>query len=193
MGYRIGERKPKEPRRTVQGAASPSKVYMQNGATLDFAIPCWYIEAERPRPAHHHSRMHHDHVGWPAPDHPDHSCQDWDFAHSCCSFDDGKRRKDICRRYLDMGLVTPIHLSEEGYDAISIAFADAPSGLTAHGSIDAEEDWVIRVLFSAKVEEAVKDRVEVPYTIFAKGTVLGKEACDVVASGNLVVLPGPYA
>ena len=192
MSYRIGERKPHGPVRTMQGTATPARWFVQNGTVLHMAVPCWYKVIEPPVPAHPHCRPWHDHVGWPSPRHPDHVCQRWDFAHSCCSFDEKKRECDHCHMYLDMSRLLPIRLRREGYTGAEVALDNPPSGLSASASIDADKDWIVRIDVSAKSEEAVKERVEIPFTVFATGTVLGREACDVVSRGTLIVLPGPF-
>lgn len=191
MSYRIREPRRHQHRRDVRDVATPSGVYVQNGATFNYAIPCWYLIAEEPRRAHCHSRAHHDHVGWPSPNHPDHICQHWDFAHSCCSHEHGKHVCDHCSRFLDMGLLRPIHLSKEGYDKITVAFDSAPEGLKATGSIDEKRDWIVRIQLSANVRAAVKEKVLVPYAVFAEGTVSGRKTRDVVARGVMVIVPGP--
>lgn len=191
MGYRIKEKQPHKPNRSMQDTATPSKIYMQNGTTAYLAIPCWYQEVKKPIPAHHHDRMHHDHVGWPSPNHPDHICQNWDFAHSCCSFNENKKHCDRCHRYIDMSKLIPIHLTKEGYKSIVVAFDGAPNGLKATGHID-KKDWIVRIVFIAKCDKAIKDRIKVPYTVFAQGNIDGRDVSDVVSKGMLEILPGPY-
>lgn len=90
-----------------------------------------------------------------------------------------------------MGLLRPIHLSKEGYDKITVAFDSAPEGLKATGSIDEKRDWIVRIQLSANVRAAVKEKVLVPYAVFAEGTVSGRKTRDVVARGVVVIVPGP--
>lgn len=191
MGYRIKEHKPKPPRRDVQGTTSPSTVFVQNGTTFEYAIPCWYLIAEEPVRAHCHSRQHHDHVGWPSPTKPDHICQDWELAHSCHAHDSGHHHHDHCHRYLDMEKLKPIHLSDEGYESVDVAFDDAPDGLTATGYIDEDRDWVVRVTIDAMVADAIDKRIEIPYTVFVSGKVMEHYRRDAVSRGTMVILPGP--
>lgn len=188
MGYRIGEPKPREPRRDVQDAASPSTVFVQNGTTFEYAIPCWYLIADEPVRSHCHNRQHHDHVGWPSPTYPDHICQDWEFAHSCHAHDAKGHHHDHCEHYLDMEKLAPIHLSKEGYSNIEVAFDGAPSGLTATGTIDSDRDWVVRITIKSRVPSAVKERIDVPYAVFASA---GQTRKDAVSRGVVAILPGP--
>lgn len=169
MGYRIQEKKHPEPRRDVQNTSSPSTVFIQNGTRFHYAIPCWYLIAEEPVRSHYHSREHHDHVGWPSPSHPDHICQDYEFAHSCHAHEVKGYHHDRCRHYLDMQRLSPIHLLKEGYTDIDIAFDNKPDGLSAVGYIDNRRDWVVRIVIDSFVQDAIEDRIEVPYSIFASG------------------------
>lgn len=191
MSYRITEQPKPKPQRTVEDMVTMSTVFVQNGATFDFAIPCWYIVVDPPRKAHHHSRMHHDHVGWPSPNHPDHICQSWDFAHSCCSFDRHKHHCDYCHRYLDMDNVLPIHLTKEGYDNIKVAIEPSLQGLSACGYIDEKRDWIIRINIDSNIESAIEKKQEVKYSVFANGIINKKKVTDIVANGKIVILPGP--
>lgn len=194
-GYRIREHDHHHHhgRRTVQDTATLSTAFVQNGSKFRIAFPCWYCVVDPPVEAHCHSRAWHDHVGRPSPRHPDHVCQAWDFAHSCCSFDRGKRECDRCSRYVDMDRMVPIHLRREGYTSVKVALDDPPAGLEATGRIDADRDWIVRIDVEASCEDAVKEKKEVPFTVFAEGTVLGERVRDVVARGKIVVLPGPIA
>lgn len=193
MSYRIKEKPRPKPKRTFEDATTPSKVFIQNGTTEYIAIPCWYVEVTPPYKAHCHSRQHHDHVGWPSPRHPDHICQAWDLAHSCCSFNRHKHHCDHCAHYLDMDRMVPIHLSNEGYTAIKPVLLNAPSGLTAEGYIDDRNDWIARIKFEARCESALSQKVNTEFAVFATGVFKGgKNVSDVIARGILEILPGPY-
>lgn len=191
MSYRIKERPKHNPQRTVEDITTKSTVFIQNGTTFDLAIPCWYVIVDPPKKAHHHNRAHHDHVGWPSPNHPDHICQSWDFAHSCCSYDHHKHHCDHCHRYLDMDNIRPIHLTEEGYDDIEIAMTPSVQGLSAHGYIDKKRDWVIRIHIDTKMESAIEKEQEIEYSVFANGIINEKNVTDIIANGKIVILPGP--
>lgn len=89
--------------------------------------------------------------------------------------------------------VIPIYLTAEGYTRIEIVFDDRPSGLEAIGRIDSAEDWVIRLDFSAKLDEAVVEKFINNFTIFAYIEVDDEIVkTDIVCRGQLTVLPGPY-
>lgn len=194
MSYRIKEKPKPKPRRTMENLSTPTKVFIQNGTTEYIAIPCWYVEVMPPIKAHPHCRPHHDHVGWPSPRHPDHICQAWDLAHSCCSFNRHKHKCDHCHRFIDMDRMHPIHMRKEGYNKISIAFKNAPSGLTAEGHIDEKSDWIARIKLSAKCQSAIDEEVEVKYVVFASGVLKGgRETTDVISRGIVKIMPGPYA
>lgn len=192
MGYRIHEKPKPKPLRNVEGTTTASTIFVQNGTIFNYAIPCLYVVADRPERAHCHNKTHHDHIGWPSPNHPDHICQSWDFAHSCCSRHTDRHRCGHCKDFLDMGLLRPIHLTKEGYDEISVSLDEAPEGVTAVGHIDDKRDWIVRIKVSSATKEALKEKVRIPYTVFASGIVSNTETKDVVARGAIVVLPGPY-
>lgn len=187
MGYRINSKPPRPKRRDVQATTTPGHIYLHNGETAVFAFPCLYYEMAKPQPAHCHSRMHHDHIGWPSPSHPDHVCQEWDFAHSCCRpaadlIGHGMMR---CKEYMDMSKVSPIHLKAEGYKNFEMRTdawkkgAEVPDIQTAC-ALDTDDDWIIRATITAKIT-GLYDPAEYRYTIAADG--------DIVTIGHLTILP----
>ena len=92
-----------------------------------------------------------------------------------------------------MDRMVPIHLTKEGYTTIKPVFIDPPSGLTAEGYIDEKDDWIARLKIEAKCESAIKEHVKTEFAVFATGTFKGgKKVSDVIASGILEILPGPY-
>ena len=187
MGYRIKEHKDHKPHRTMQDTATPSGLYVQNGTMARLAIPCWYYVVDPPVRMHHHDRMHHDHIGWPSPNHPDHICQDWDFVHSCCSHNIHKHVCDHCHMFIDMNKFFPIHLEEEGYTSVDVAFVNPPVGLKASGVID---DYMVRLYIEPMCSDAVEKNIDVPYTVFVNGTMNKRKVRDVVAKGILHILSG---
>ena len=214
MSYRINEPKPQPPRRTMQKTATPHKIYMHSGESISLAIPCWYLEVRPPVPAHPHNRQLHDHLGWPGPDHPDHCCQDWDFARSCCSLHPHKPcDPGTCKRYLDMGRLVPIHLKEEGYKDFDCSIVrvdedgykseEAVNLDTDQIGIDSKDDWVIRLLLNHVSEGDVYPHKENEERYFI--TVRGKRPyvfrtenpsramdpviADVLAVGEVIILP----
>ena len=202
MSYRINEPKPPIRRRTMQDTATPGKIYVHNGCTANLAIPCWYLEAKRPMPVHPHNRQFHDMVGWPTPDWPDHCCQDWDFARSCCGVYPNRKCEPMrCRRYLDMSRLIPIHLLEEGYEAtphvyVHDAETDAKAiGVDCSATIDKDDDWVIRVLFDVLLPDRLtpeNDPAVFYYSVYLEREDEQKQTRrDLAAMGELVVLPCP--
>lgn len=187
MAYRKLEPKPKKPRRTMEKMTTPSDFYITLGTTANLAIPCWYIEAHKPRPAHHHDRPWHDHIGWPDPYHADHSCQSWDFAHSCCSHDHNKHHCDHCKNYIDMNKLIPIHLKEEGYEGIHVVIewigGDPRVLLDGAGAIDPHDDWIVRLYLHSTSERAKGDtepldRAYFRISVFAEGNQVLSERFD---------------
>lgn len=148
MSYRVNPiPKVHKPRHTIQALTSPSDVYLTLGTYKQIAVPCWYVEVKKPTPAHHHDRAYHDFKGWPSPNHRDHVCQDWDFAHTChdphhnniephyhyethhphhheepCYHNESghHHHRDHCNHLIDMNQVFPIRLTKEGYTAVEV-------------------------------------------------------------------------
>lgn len=189
MGYRRSE-PPKRHRRTMQETATRNRTYVQNGSTAELAIPCWYMEVLPPKPVSYHNVPLHDHIGWPDPYEPDHSCQYGDVAHHADAFEHGYD-KGYVRRLLDTRRLIPIHLEDEGYTSIEVAFANKPTGLVGHGLIDEGEDWVVRLTFDVDCPDAIDERLVVPYTAVARGRMGNRNVRDLVAVGDLIILPGP--
>lgn len=184
MGYRSIERPPKKPNRSMQDTSTRSRIYVQNGATANLAIPCWYKEVRRHKQAVPHCRDHHDHIGWPDPHHPDHSCQAYDYA----QIDPHHPERGYCgHNYVNIESMIPIHLIEEGYTDIEVVLKDSPSGITTSGYIDIYEDWVVRVLFDVSDHPSLDEDKDIEYAVFAvKGNIR-----DVVMIGTLTILAGP--
>lgn len=163
MGYRQLEHKHHPPRRTMAAGSTPLTIWIPGGSAHEVAIPCWYIEAMPPMPAHRHCRDHHDHIGWPNPGMPDWSCQDHDFAHSCDGF-------HSARDLLDLGRVIPIHLRDEGWHPEIVVYDESlkpnKDYVTADVWIDnVPEDWVVRALFMAQVP-VIPDDVKLFFSIY---------------------------
>ena len=190
MGYRSFNAEPPHPRRTMVDAATPLTVYAYNGTTARLAIPCFYQEAHAPIRMHRHDRPFHDHIGWPDPRREDDSCQlyhpyeaGWhEPPHTIMG------GHPPVRRLLDGSELVPIHLSSEyeGYTGISVSWAGkAPEGVEATGSIDPDQDWVVRVQFDVSSPEAVDTDVSRRFSVFA--TAEGRR--DLVAVGELSIIP----
>lgn len=188
MGYRRIERK-KPIRRVLQDTTTRNRTYVQNGATANLAVPCWYDVVDFPQHIRHHHIDYHDHIGWPDPTHPDESCQDSHLDNMIPSnrYSDKHHGWFGHRRFLNMSKFFPIHLEDEGYTTVDIAFVNPPTGLTAHGYID---DYVVRFTLEPRCNAAIEEDVDVPYTVFINGTVGNRKARDVVAKGILHILSG---
>lgn len=187
MGYRIGEPKPRPPRRDMSAATTPNVIYVPNCTIANLAIPCWYEEVLRPIPARIHNRDLHDHEGWPGPHHPDGSCQEHEFA--------SEEHRHHLAWYLDQSNLIPIHLTKEGYHVVKVALNtdkipdEIEGSVSAVGEIDSKDDWIIRLKFSPKITSYIEDNISIPFSVYAEGD----DAVDLVATGKLVVLPTvPY-
>lgn len=206
MGYRKLERKPRPKNRNMQDTATPGRIFVHNGATAYFAIPCYYQEVRHPVPAKLHDRLVHDHRGWPDPRSRDRSCQSWDFARCEC------RRgllppyvgiqsercgcEGTCRCYVDMARLFPIHLTREGYSKASVNMMGKPQELNAIAWIDEKDDWVVRVLFDAHITTDADYEfkpITIPFSVKvsrynSQGQVQNR---DIVSLGELTILPAP--
>lgn len=152
--YRIDQPKPKPPRRTLEKLTTPGTIYIHPIETVELAIPCYYMEMRPPVPARPHDRMVHDMLGWPWPDKPDCSCQEWDFdRHRCRRTPHMKCDPPHCKDYIDMRRLIPIHLTEEGYSGADVVLNDSEgkpvdvntSDIQIEAHIDATDDWIVRV------------------------------------------------
>lgn len=214
MAYRQLEHHHHHDNRTAQKLVTPAEFFMTNGSTFDLAFPCFYKEIHKPIRARHHCRAWHDHVGNPDPMHPDDVCQDYDFAALHCHGDpcyhgeydipwmghsdhpydhphgaplhpDHPHRHAFNR--IDMAKLVPIHLLQEGYERCEVAFLPSLPGLSAKAWIDEADDWIIRVKFSAWVED---DDFKPQSTRFAVRVYNdGEERCDVASIAEIVVMP----
>lgn len=207
MGYRQLERKPKPRRRTFHDTSTKNKIFIQNGITGYFAIPCWYNEMKHPIHTHLHNIDHHDHVGWPNPDNPDHSCQSAHRhhlhphhpIHPEIPYDHHRRGWHAPHHLLDMSKVFPIHLRKEGYTGISVALENPPSGLTVTGAIENRkndkgewvDDHIIRLSVTPKCKTVIDNDVDVRYTVFANGSFDGRDVTHMVTKGVIHIIAGP--
>lgn len=193
MGYRTIE-KEKPIRRVLQDTTTRNRTFIQNGAIANLAIPCWYHLVRHPQHTHVHDREWHDHIGWPNPGSTDKSSQDaYLLKDAPYHYDEDKEGWNHAGRYLDLSQFYPIHLEEEGYTDVEIAFANPPEGLSAYGLID---DYIVRFVISTRCNAAITEDIDVPYTVFIKGEVKTKNeprsTRDIVAKGILHILAGPY-
>lgn len=167
MGYRLPEE-----RRHMRDLAAQADILVDNGTISRISVPCFYRYGHLVPP---HDRMLHDHLGWPAPDSPDHSCQLPPSHHRC---------------HMHV-VLDPIDLPGEGYTSVEVSFLDAPSGLEAVGSFD---ENMVNVTITAMCPEAVEHDVLVPFSVYAVGESTQDEDYplrDVVTKGLLLVVAGP--
>jgi len=167
MSYRLPEQ-----REHFYDVASQSSISVDNGTISRITIPCLYNIREIQNRKH---RMIHDHLGWPSPDHPDSSCQlppEHDFV-----------------------IITDeVNLIGEGYTDIEIGLDDPPDGLVMTGDIYDYSNVVITI--NSMCEDAVKQDVVVPFSVFAIGVAYPDgetetELRDIVTKGTLRIVAGP--
>lgn len=207
MAYRKMPPPPKPARRTMQKVSTPHRVYMHNGQIANLAIPCWYQEIHRPERVHIHDRKFHDHVGWPEPRRVDRSCQSthhmdihrmggqmwWPGDPVDSLYTDEPGGWHWPHILLDPACCFPIHLTEEGYDHVKVLLG--AEGATASGWIDDDDDWIVRVMFTADAEDSQEPFTEptvIPFSVFAHAQEidrLRRERNDLLANGELVILP----
>lgn len=191
MAYRKID-KPKRTHRVLQDITTKNVTPVQNGVTADLAIPCWYMEIRHPQHTHLHDREWHDHIGWPDPVRPDESSQDaYMLRWAPFSYDKQQEGWIHPGRYIDMSNMHPIHLIKEGYDTVDVVFDKEIDGLSASGHIDTKEDWVVRFLLHPMCPDAIKEDVEVGYSVFVNGDIRGRKCRDIVARGTLRIVAGP--
>ena len=183
--YRIDGPRPRPKQRSMQDTATPGTVFVHQGTTAHLAIPCFYQEAHAPVHAVPHDRMRHDTLGWPTPERPDHSCQEWDFDRHCC-----RRTPHLkfcppsCERFVDLGRLFPIHLTEEGYDGVEV---EQQTGLvTVTGRIDPDQDWVVRLDVESDVDMSVTKPQRTSVAVYV---TRGDDARDLVSLVKVIVLP----
>ena len=184
-GYRIDAPRPRRASRSMQDTVTPGTIFVHQGTTAHMALPCFYQEMRRPLPARPHDRMLHDTLGWPTPEHPDHVCQDWDFDHGCCRLTPHTRFcPPSCERFVDLGRLYPIHLTEEGYDGVEVE--QQTELVTVTGSIDEKQDWVVRLVIESKVDMGVTKPQRTSVAVYV---TRGDDVRDLVSLVKVVVLP----
>lgn len=190
-GYRIDAPRPRRRSREMQDTVTPGSIVIHAGETANLAIPCFYQEIHRPVPVKPHDRLRHDTLGWPTPDRPDHSCQEWDFdRHVCRRTPHMKCDPPHCERYVDMGSLFPIHLTEEGYGNVKVVLQT--DIVTASAWVDEEQDWVIRLRLSSDPNAEVTEPMHTSAAVYVDD--VGEEAraaaiSHLVALMRVTVLP----
>lgn len=183
--YRIDAPRPRKASRSMQDTATPGTVFVHQGTTAHLAIPCFYQESFFPVHAHPHDRVLHDMLGWPTPEHPDHVCQEWDFdRHHCRRTPHMKFCPPFCERFVDLGRLFPIHLTEEGYDGVEVE--QQTELVTVTGRIDPDQDWVVRLDVESDVDMSVTKPQRTSVAVYV---TRGDDARDLVSLVKVIVLP----
>lgn len=198
-GYRIDAPRPRRRSREMQDTVTPGSIVIHAGETANLAIPCFYQEIHRPVPVRPHDRLRHDTLGWPTPDRPDHSCQEWDFdRHVCRRTPHMKCDPPHCERYVDMGSLIPIHLTEERYGDVKVVLQT--DIVTADAWVDKVQDWVIRLKLSSDPDVEVTDPRHTSAAVYVtdlatKTRAAAAPVTHLVALMKVTVLPIaiPYA
>jgi len=162
MGYRFDD-KPLKPEDMIPRFA------VRNGATAKIALGCYYL-------GKHDSKLH-DFLGWPNPDHQDMICQELNNFRLF-----NKKDKTV--------ELEEIHLTEEGYDEVAIAYEDSEYAqyLITEAAIDEDDDNIIRVKVTANLPEFTDKPIDVRFTVFVRKT--SETMIDSVCHGFISVLPG---
>lgn len=158
-----GLRKP--PVSHARDVTSGVVIEIQNGITSRIAFPCYYLYRKDGMPIDYHRVPHAviDHFGWPSPDHRDRSWQP---------------------RIIDNLVAEPIHLTDEGYDQVSMHTYDLPDGFSHSVSID---DWVVRLTLNPRCNDAILEPVNVRFSVIATNST--ENVSDMVANGIIRILP----
>ena len=163
MGYRFNDNPPKPEDHLYRFA-------VRNGATARITFGCYYLGKHDPKL--------HDFIGWPNPDNVDAICQE---ISNFKLF--GKKNKTI--------ELQEIHLAEEGYDEVAVAYEDSEYAqyLITESHIDEDDDNIIRVKVTANLPEFSDKPIDVKFTVFARKS--SETRIDAVCHAIISVLPGP--
>lgn len=182
MGYRKHEPH-RHHKHDIEDVATAGRLLVTNGNKNTFAIPCYYF----PTPIKPHNGPHcrdmHDHLGWPQPGRPDGSCQDHEFFGYPI---EGYIPKHGPKQIKDIKTV-PIHLRAEGYTTATVSLLDAPAGLTMSASIDAVDDWIVRVQVNAQCSAAEDKMIK----CHAAVRVSSATRTDTLGVFEVKILPAP--
>ena len=89
-----------------------------------------------------------------------------------------------CERFVDLGRLYPIHLREEGYESVKV---EQQTGLvTVTGSIDTDQDWVVRLSISSEVDMEVTKPQRTSAAVYV---TRGDDTTDLVSLVKIIVLP----
>lgn len=164
MGYRLPDDRCQNRPKQINDTARQTVISVDNGTINRIAIPTFFRE--------HHDVSLHDHIGWPHPGHPDHSCQ----LPPGCEF-----------------VLNEIDLLGDGYDAIEVSMVDPPDGLSFTGSIDYN---IVTLNIVAMCNAAISEDIDVTFSAYATGTIDNDyneedvQLRDVVTKGVLHIVAG---
>lgn len=163
-----------------------------NATTEVWSIPCYYLNIERP--LDYHDAHLHDHIGWPGPGHPDHSCQrPWEYADGIAL--------DTVYHYIDMEHAIPIHFMSD-YETdngqrqyqVNVQFDESNPQVDWTATIrNQPDDWIIDIAFNPtfSFEDLEDGPVELKFGVTLSGSrgVTGLTSDSLLFRGKLVVLP----
>jgi hypothetical protein len=93
--------------------------------------------------------------------------------------------------YDEDGVLTPIHLTTEGYDTYEVAFEPVVTGLSATAAIDPVDDSIIRVVFVIECASAAAEDVETSFSVLASRGANATLRTDCVLRGTLEIEDAP--
>jgi hypothetical protein len=93
--------------------------------------------------------------------------------------------------YDEDDVLTPIHLTEEGYDTYEVAFEPVVTGLSATAAIDPVDDSVVRVVFVIECASAAAEDVETSFSVLASRGTGATLRTDCILRGALEIEEAP--
>lgn len=180
MGYRTLDIPPLKPEDMLP------MFEVRNGAIVDIAFPCFYLDVVRAHDSHYH-----DYINWPAPNyHPGPPCQ----------FVDGIPLNEHAGEYEKVDFLNPHPIDllsyYEGYTDAYVVMDQDVAGLTVTARIDEDEPNVIYVRAKANMAFFEDKPLEYRFTLFVHAPARTYhdepqlERIDQVIRGKIVVLPG---
>ena len=179
MAYRLDIPKPPNPEDALP------VFQVRNGAILDIAFPCYYLDVIQAHDSHYH-----DYIGWPAPNYHGQACQ----------FVDGLPFHEHAKEWehIDWVHPHPIDLTSyyEGYDSAYVAVDEVISGLTLSAQLDTNETNIVYLRAKAALATFTGDPKECKFTVFLHAPariyqgIQQQEKIDQVIRGKILVLPG---
>lgn len=177
MAYRLDNTPPPKPEDMLY------KFQVRNGAIVDIAFPCYYLDVLQAHDSHYH-----DFMGWPAPNYPGQACQ----------FVTGLSENAGEYEVVDFTDPHPIDLTSdyEGYTEAYVVLDKEISGLTVSAWIDEVNTNVIYMRIEAAIDFFEDKPQEVRFTLFAhapehtEDEITVKEKISEVIRAKIAILPG---